>query len=108
MKLNFFTSILAVIAVMFLAGCDSMPKIPDAPQTVFKAVPRTLTVRCAVTPPPTQQVYLAGTPEQREKMMSDVYIAQTGNVATCNKRLAGVEEWSDEQVKVYSAPPVKP
>lgn len=97
--------IVASLLLLGLAAC-STPTKPEV-QIVYKfvRVPVEMTEPVTLTPPPEPEPYSQLSCERKEAVLIDLIQARTVEVGVANKRLSGIQAWSEKQGRVYENAP---
>ncbi|MBB5409239.1 hypothetical protein HDG34_003180 [Paraburkholderia sp. HC6.4b] len=81
------------LTALCVAGCSTTPAVVNHYQTILPEIPAILLADCPVAPPPDRTQYLSSDWEGKEDLLSQVYIAQTTNLANCNIDKKNLRTW---------------
>jgi hypothetical protein len=98
----------AVLLGLLLAGCATKEPPSETIKYLFVKVPKELTEKVKLTPPPEPKSYSVMSWDQKEDTLIKLIQERTQEVGTCNTRLDGVDAWSLKQSVIYQEPSVKP
>lgn len=92
--------------MMILAGCatnQSQPaeRIVYRTKVVYLTPPAALLEKVSIVPPPNKVSFVTKTPEQRESILTDLYVEQTKQVAMCNRSLEGIDTWVEKSLVLH-------
>lgn len=94
----------ALLLVLMLSACAGDPVVQI--KTVAELPPDNLLVDCTRTPPPAVVSYMALPIEDREGLLSDLYVTQDKNAVVCNVRLNTLRNWKKDKQAQYATPTI--
>lgn len=110
--LKTFLLVLVASAFALLAGCQTVPEQvvqPNVKYTLVKPSADLLKHCDIVTAPPDRATYLAASPEEKERMLTEFASSLLNvDIPACNKRWDILLDWYAAQEKVYGAAPPAP
>ena len=98
-----------VLLGFLLTGCAT--KGDTSGETIkyeFVKVPKELTERVKLSPPPEPKSYSVMTWDQKEDTLIKLIQERTKEVGVCNAKLDGIDAWSLKQSAIYQEPSTKP
>lgn len=97
---------IAILFCLSLVGCASTQKPEPTEKLVdrFVKVPKELTEKVKVSPPPNPSTYSVLAWDEKESLLFNIIQQRTTEVGVCNGRLNGIDAWSAKQALIYTTP----
>ena len=89
--MNKLSLILLIALAGLLSACGGLPTTPEAPKNDYKVIPKSLLVKCHISPPPvTAAQYKAMNPDKREETLTKYANSLLADLDTCNIRMGEI------------------
>ena len=93
-----------LMIAMSLMGCASTKtETITVVKNTYIEVPRELLERCAVTPPPETQVYVASPQIDKEYALTMYATNLLQDIAVCSQQIVKIEQWNKEQSNIFQS-----
>lgn len=97
------TILVAILLCVVLSGCSLFQTKQLEERVVYKfiLVPSEMTETVLINPPPEPVQYSKMTCDKQEELLISLLQDRTKQVGVCNARLRSINNWSDNQLKIY-------
>ncbi len=95
---------LLIVSLVIIAGCAGAPQAPVmVPKNVLIAPDDDQIVDCLLAPPPNAAAFKLADNETQKQMLFDYAGMLVKNTIDCNKRMAALRSWKQQQESLYGA-----